>query len=139
MGMVLASTPFLVTAWSAYQIQSGISPHISWQLLAYLLLSVAEVMLVITCMEFSYTQAPKRMKSLVMSFFYLSISMGNLFTAAVNQFIQNPDGSSKLDGVMYHLFFAGFMAAAALIFIVYMYYYKEEYIVQDEAVQQIND
>lgn len=139
MGMVLASTPFLVTAWCAYQIQSGISPHISWQLLAYLLLSVAEVMLVITCMEFSYTQAPKRMKSLVMSFFYLSISMGNLFTAAVNQFIQNPDGSSKLDGVMYHLFFAGFMAAAALIFIVYMYYYKEEYIVQDEAVQQIND
>jgi POT family proton-dependent oligopeptide transporter len=79
------------------------------------------------------------MKSLVMSFFYLSISMGNLFTAAVNQFIQNPDGSSKLDGAMYHLFFAGFMAAAALIFIVYMYYYKEEYIVQDEAVQQIND
>ncbi len=79
------------------------------------------------------------MKSLVKSFLYLSISMRNLFTPALNQFIQNTDGSTNLDGAMYHLFFAGFMAAAALIFIVYMYYYKEEYIVQDEAVQQIND
>lgn len=134
MGMFLASTPFLVTAWCEYQIQSGLTPHISWQLLAYFLLSTAEIMLVITCLEFSYTQAPKRMKSLVMSFFYLSISMGNLFTAAVNQLIQNPDGSSKLEGAMYHLFFAGFMGVAAIIFAIYIYYYKEEYIVQDEAV-----
>jgi POT family proton-dependent oligopeptide transporter len=132
MGMFLASTPFLVTAWAEYLIQQGGTPHISWQLLAYLLLTVAEVMLVITCMEFSYTQAPKRMKSFVMSFFYLSISAGNLFTAAVNQIIQNPDGSSKLEGALYHLFFAGFMGTAAVLFAIYMVYYKEENIVQDE-------
>lgn len=138
MGMFLASTPFLVTAWCEYLIQNGGTPHISWQLLAYLLLSTAEVMLVITCMEFSYTQAPKRMKSLVMSFFYLSISAGNLFTAAVNQFIQNPDGTSKLEGAMYHLFFAGFMATAAILFAIYMRFYKEEHIIQDE-MESAND
>ena len=77
------------------------------------------------------------MKSLVMSFFYLSISMGNLFTALVNQVIQNPDGSSKLEGVMYHLFFAGFMGMAALIFAFYIYYYKEEHIVQNEAKETV--
>jgi len=134
MGMFLAASPFLITAWCESLIQNGGAPHISWQLLAYLLLSTAEVMLVITCMEFSYTQAPKRMKSLVMAFFYLSISAGNLFTAAVNQLIQNPDGSSKLEGAAYHLFFAGFMATAAILFAVYMRFYNEEYIVQDEAV-----
>jgi len=122
-----------VTAWAEAQIQAGMTPHIGWQLLAYLLLSTAEVMLVITCMEFSYTQAPKRMKSFVMSLFYLSISAGNLFTAAVNQIIQNPDGSSKLEGAMYHLFFAGFMGVAALLFTIYMLYYREEYIIQDET------
>lgn len=132
MGMFLASTPFLVTAWSEYLIQNGGTPHISWQLLAYFLLSTAEVMLVITCLEFSYTQAPKRMKSFVMSFFYLSISAGNLFTAAVNQFIQNADGSSKLEGAMYHLFFAAFMVTAAILFTIYMRFYKEENIIQDE-------
>lgn len=131
-GMVLTATPFLVTAWCEHRIQAGFTPHISWQLLAYLLLTVAEVMVSITCLEFSYTQAPKRMKSLVMSLFYLSISMGNFFTAGVNQFIQNADGTTKLQGVSYHLFFAGFMGLTALLFALYARTYNEEYIVQDE-------
>lgn len=133
MGMFLAVTPFLVTAWVETQIGNGATPSIAWQLLAYLLLTSAEVLLVITFMEFSYTQAPQSMKSLIMSFFYLSISMGNLFTAGVNYFIRNPDGTSKLEGAMYHLFFAGFMASVALIFAVYMMYYRHENIVQDES------
>lgn len=133
MGMFLASTPFLLTGWAEYQIQNGVTPHIGWQLLASLLISIAEVMLIITVMEFSYTQAPKRMKSLVMSFFYLSISAGNLFTAAVNLAIQNPDGSAKLDGAAYHLFFAGFMGTAAVLFAIYMLNYKMEFIVHDDT------
>ncbi len=132
-GMCFTATPFLVTAWCESRIQSGVTPHIVWQLLAYLLLTIAEVMVAITCMEFSYTQAPKRMKSLVMSLFYLSISAGNFFTAGVNQFIQNADGTTKLEGASYHLFFAGFMGATALLFAMYAYFYEEEYIVQDEA------
>ncbi len=134
MGMFLAATPFLVTAWCESQIQSGLTPHIGWQLFAYFLLTTAEVMLVITCMEFSYTQAPRRMKSLVMALFYLSISAGNLFTAVVNQVIQNPDGSSRLAGADYHLFFAGFMGVVALLFAVYMRYYRAEHIIQEEVV-----
>jgi POT family proton-dependent oligopeptide transporter len=133
LGMFLAATPFLVTGWCESQIQIGQVPHIGWQLLAYLLLTIAEVMLVITCMEFSYTQAPKRMKSMVMALFYLSISAGNLFTAGVNQFIQNPDGTSALGGASYHLFFAGFMGCVALTFAIYMKFYKEEHIIQSET------
>jgi proton-dependent oligopeptide transporter, POT family len=132
-GMFLTATPFLVTAWCEHRIQSGFTPHIAWQLLAYLLLTVAEVMVSITCMEFSYTQAPKRMKSLVMSLFYLSISMGNFFTAGVNQVIQNADGTSKLQGASYHLFFAAFMGGTAILFALYARTYNEKHIVQDEV------
>ena len=135
MGMFLAATPFLVTAWCESQIQLGHTPHISWQLLAYFLMTLAEVLLVITCMEFSYTQAPKSMKSLVMALFYLSISAGNLFTALVNQVIQNPDGTTILVGASYHLFFAGFMGLVALIFAIYMRFYEEKHIIQEEAAQ----
>jgi POT family proton-dependent oligopeptide transporter len=135
MGMFLAATPFLVTAWCESQIQLGHTPHISWQLLAYFLMTLAEVLLVITCMEFSYTQAPKSMKSLVMALFYLSISAGNLFTALVNQVIQNPDGTTILVGASYHLFFAGFMGFVALIFAIYMRFYEEKHIIQEEAAQ----
>jgi POT family proton-dependent oligopeptide transporter len=133
MGMFLTATPFLVTAWCASRIEAGETPHIGWQLLAYLLLTTAEVMVSITCMEFSYTQGPKRMKSLVMSLFFLSISMGNLFTVGVNKFIQNADGTTKLEGASYHLFFAGFMGVTAVLFSIYARFYKEEHIVQDEA------
>lgn len=135
MGMFLAASPFLVTAWCEAQIQLGHTPHIGWQLLAYFLMTLAEVLLVITCMEFSYTQAPKSMKSLVMALFYLSISAGNLFTALVNQVIQYPDGTTMLVGASYHLFFAGFMGLVALIFAIYMRFYNEQHVIQEESVE----
>ena len=34
-----------------------------------------------------------------------SVALGNLFTSLVNVFILNDDGSSKLDGPAYYLFF----------------------------------
>ncbi len=89
----------------------------------------------ITCLEFSYTQAPKALKSLVMAFFLMSISIGNLFTAAVNFFIQNPDGSSKLEGPDYYLFFAGAMAVTAIVFIPVSMRYREKTHIQDEEVE----
>ena len=49
--------------------------------LAYVLMTAAEVMVSITVLEFSYTQAPRKMKSFVMGVFLLSMTLGNLFTA----------------------------------------------------------
>jgi hypothetical protein len=75
----------------------GYKPKIAWQLLAYLLLTAAEVMVSITFLEFSYTQAPSSMKSIIMSLFLMTVSLGNLFTAFVNFFVENSDGSSQLE------------------------------------------
>jgi len=117
-GMFVTVFAFAVPCWVQMQINAGLSPHILWQVLAYVLLTSAEVMVSITCLEFSYTQAPQRMKSFVMAFFMLSISLGNLFTSAVNFLIQNADGSSKLAGADYFLFFTGLMLVTAIIFAV---------------------
>jgi POT family proton-dependent oligopeptide transporter len=54
-------------------------PTIWWQLLAFVIITVAEVMVSITCLEFAYTQAPKKMKSLIMGLFMLSETVGNAF------------------------------------------------------------
>jgi len=97
-GMFVTVVAFAISTWIQMRIDAGFMPHIGWQLLAYVVLTCAEIMVSITCLEFSYTQAPKTMKSFVMAFFMLSISAGNLFTSGVNFFIQNPDGSSKLAG-----------------------------------------
>ncbi len=133
-GMFVTVAAFAISTWIQMQIDTGMTPHIGWQLLAYVILTCAEVMVSITCLEFSYTQAPKTMKSFVMAFFMLSISAGNLFTSAVNFFIENPDGSSKLAGADYFEFFTILMFITAIGFAIVSRFYKGKQHLQDEAI-----
>lgn len=135
-GFFVMVTPFLLSALIESWIQAGQAPSIGWQLLAYVILTSAEVMISITCLEFSYTQAPKALKSLVMALFLMSVSIGNVFTAAVNFLIQNPDGSSKLEGPDYYLFFAGAMLLTAIVFIPVAMRYREKTYIQDEEPEE---
>ena len=132
-GMFVAALSFVVPAWVETQIAAGLKPNISWQLFAYVILTAAEVMVSITCLEFSYTQAPKKMKSFIMAVFLLSISLGNAFTAAVNYFIKNEDGTSKLAGASYYWFFTVMMLITAVIFIFVAASYREKTYIQDEG------
>ncbi len=133
MGLFLTVVAFAIPAWIQMQLDQGIIPHIGWQLLAYLLLTAAEVMVSITCLEFSYTQAPKSMKSFVMALFFLSVALGNLFTSAVNFFIVNEDGSSKLAGADYFWFFTLLMLFTAIVFSVVSRNYQEQTYLHEES------
>ena len=132
-GMFVAALSFVVPAWVETQIAAGLKPNIGWQFFAYVILTAAEVMVSITCLEFSYTQAPKKMKSFIMAVFLLSISLGNAFTAAVNYFIKNEDGTSKLAGASYYWFFTVMMLITAVIFIFVAAGYREKTYIQDEG------
>ena len=111
-------------------------PSIAWQLLAYLVLTMAEVLVSVTCLEFSYTQAPKKMKSFIMSLYLLSVSAGNFLTAFVNKFTQDADGNSTLVGASYYWFFTYLMLGAAIVYIVVSLFYREkEYIQTAEDAQ----
>ena len=99
------------------------------------MLTAAEIFVSITALEFFYTQAPNRMKSLIMSINMGSVSIGNLFTSWVNFAIQNPDGTSRLEGPSYYLFFAGLMFLTAIGFIFYAGRYKEHRYVQGDPEQ----
>ena len=135
-GLFLAATPFIINAFIEKRIVAGGTPSIGWLILAYVLLTAAEVMVSITCLEFSYTQSPKKMKSFIMAVFLLSISLGNAFTAVVNRLIQNPDGTSKLEGPSYFWFFVIVMLVTAVIFIFVAKGYKEKSYIQDETPTQ---
>lgn len=137
LGLFVTVPAFLLPAWLEARLDAGESVNIIWQLGSYVMMTTAEILVSITALEFSYTQAPKRMKSLVMGAFLMSVSIGNLFTAAVNYFIQNPDGTSKLDGPSYYLFFAGAMAVTAILFVPVAVWYKERTYIQDEAPVEI--
>jgi proton-dependent oligopeptide transporter, POT family len=83
-GLFVIAASFLIVAWIEAHIQRGERISVWWQIAAYVVLTAAEVLISITALEFSYKQAPLRMKSFIMALFLLSISVGNLMTAAVN-------------------------------------------------------
>ncbi len=133
-GMFLTAVSFLMIALIESWIVKGHAPSVWWQFLAYIILTAAEIMVSITCLEFSYAQAPKRLKSLIMATFYLSVTGGNLFASFVNFLISNPEtGQSRLGPVEYYLFFVGAMVCASVLFLFIAARYRET--PQEESLQ----
>ncbi len=134
MGFFLSAASFAITALIQIQIDHSPQnpPHILWQAIPYLVLTAGEVMVSITCLEFSYTQAPKSMKSFIMSLFFLSVTVGNLLTAGVNKLNVIDEETSRLEGANYFWFFSGLMFTAAVLFIFVAKHYRGKTYIQDE-------
>ncbi|CAN5311330.1 N/A [soil metagenome] len=133
-GLFITAFSFLVIAYIQHLIDLGQRPSLWWQMLAYAILTMGEVMVSITALEFSYTQAPNKMKSAVMAAFLFSVSMGNMFTAGVNFVILNEDGSAKMSDFSYYIFFAVLMLVATAIFAVVARFYRYKTYLQSQDV-----
>ena len=96
-GLFVTASSFLVVAWIEWRIQNGHIVSIWWQILAFAILTAGEVLVYITGLEFSYKQAPLRVKSFIMALFLLANSVGNLMTAAVNHYMVRPLTVSAID------------------------------------------
>ncbi|MFT7641906.1 MAG: POT family proton-dependent oligopeptide transporter [Pirellulaceae bacterium] len=131
-GMFLMTVPFAICAYVQSLIDGGATPSILWHVLAYIVLTAAEVMVSITGLDFSYSQSPKRMKSIVMSFWLLSVSVGNFIAGGVNHFIANADGTSKLEGPAYFWFFSGLMFVASVGFVISTFFYSGKTYIQGD-------
>lgn len=90
MGFFVTASSFLIVAWIEQRIQSGRVVSLWWQISAYGVLTAAEVLVSITCLEYAYKQAPPVMKSFIMSLFLVSTSLGNALTATVNDLMVEP-------------------------------------------------
>jgi len=131
-GLFLAVPSFIIIGNLQSQIDAGFTPSIAWQVLAYAILTASEVLVSITCLEFSYTQAPKTMKSFIMGLFLMSVALGNTFTAGVNAFIVNSDGTLMLEGDTYFYFFAQLMLITAVLFLLIVKFYKPKTYLHEE-------
>jgi POT family proton-dependent oligopeptide transporter len=132
-GFFVVTTSFLVPAWIQMRLDGGSTPSLLWQVPAYFLLTCSEILISITALEFAYTQAPIRMKSLIMSVYLLTVAFGNLLTAVVNKALQHPEAARLLQGPRYYLFFAALPLIAGLIFIFVAKTYKGQTILHKEV------
>src|SRR6266704_5454 len=119
-GLFLTALSFVVIWWIQLQIDGGARPNVGWQLLAYVILTAGEVMVSITGLEFSYTQAPNRMKSLLMANWLLAVALGNQLPSLISFQIPRLKAMGlNLEGANYFRFFtiAMFVTSAIFVFV----------------------
>uniref|UniRef100_A0A7C2NSM8 MFS transporter n=1 Tax=Schlesneria paludicola TaxID=360056 RepID=A0A7C2NSM8_9PLAN len=131
-GFFLTAGSFAVVAVTQSWIDRGLTPSIVWQLLAYAILTAGEVLVYGTCLEFSYTQAPNRMKSIIMAIFLSTVAIGNSLTALINYYLVDESGRPLFEGAKYFWLFTAMMAVASLGFLVVAATYRGKTYIQHE-------
>lgn len=126
-GMMLAGTAFVATAILQAKIEATGDGQISigWQAIPYLLMTISEVLVSVTGLEFAYTQAPQRMKSIVMSFWLLCVAFGNWLAAILTQEWKEWPLSDAFWGFAILMFIAGALFSFRAMFYTYKEYPQE--------------
>jgi proton-dependent oligopeptide transporter, POT family len=112
-----AAAALVEQALLASQAAGAPAPHVGWQIPQYFLMAIAEVLVSVTALEFAFSQAPKRMKSVVMGLWYVTIASGSILTAVVAAL-------NRFQGVAYYTFFAALMFGAAIVFALVARWYR---------------
>jgi len=126
-GMFLAAAAFGLAALLQARIEgAGANEvHVLWQVGQYFVITTAEVLVSVTGLEFAYTQAPRAMKSTIMGFWLLCVTMGNLIVAFLAP-LQETFALSE-----FFWLFTGLMVAAAVIFSILAYFYRGKSYLQE--------
>ncbi|SHG41462.1 oligopeptide:H+ symporter [Massilia sp. CF038] len=129
-GIVFSSLSWIVIGAVQLAIDSGEPVSMAWQVLPYALLTFGEVLVAATGLEFAYSQAPKSMKGVIMAFWFLTTTVGNLWVLIANKGVKNEALIAHIDGsgisvmAFQMFFFAAFAMAAAVVFGWYATRYK---------------
>ncbi len=118
-GMTITGLSFVAIALIQQQIEAQGEGVVSvgWQVIPYILVTIAEVMVSVTGLEFAYTQAPRRMKSTIMGFWMLTVSLGQVLVSLLASL-------EDLPKVTFFWTFAGMMFGASVIFGIRARFYK---------------
>ncbi|PYJ11381.1 MAG: MFS transporter [Verrucomicrobia bacterium] len=121
-GIALAGVSWIAVGVMQVVLDGGNAFSITWQVLPYAFLTLGEVLVSATGLEFAYSQAPMAMKGALMSFWNLSVTIGNLWVLVVNAGVKNDAVIDFIKSSGFGLtafqmfFFALFAFAAALAF-----------------------
>jgi POT family proton-dependent oligopeptide transporter len=89
MGLVIGAFSFVIAGYYQVVMEGGTKLNIAWQILPYIVLTFAEILVSTTGLEFAYTQAPREMKSVVQSLWLVTNTLANVavaIAAALNIF-----------------------------------------------------
>lgn len=97
-GLFLTAASYVVVALIQQKITGGAKLSVAWQIVPYIVLTLAEVLVSTTGLEFAFTEAAPEMKSTIMSFWLITVAMGNLLVASITKVLSTA-GSGHSDSV----------------------------------------
>jgi POT family proton-dependent oligopeptide transporter len=125
-GIAFSGVAWIVIGIIQLVMDAGTPMQIWWQILPYAILTLGEVLVSATGLEFAYSQAPLAMKGVIMSLWNLTTTIGNLWvllsnTAIRNETVQSSIAETGLSNTAFLMFFfAGFALLAAFAFKLYV-------------------
>ncbi|XP_023121914.1 solute carrier family 15 member 1b [Amphiprion ocellaris] len=94
------------------------SIHMAWQIPQYLLMTSGEVVFSVTGLEFSYSQAPSNMKSVLQAGWLLTVAVGNIIVLIV------AEAATLEDQWAEYLLFTSLLVFVCIVFSVMAFFYK---------------
>ena len=110
-GIVLAGISYGAVAWLQSRLDAGEHLCILWQSLPYFLITISEILVSTTGLEYAYTAAGKTMKSTVLSFWYISTTLGNALVIYMTSLVNDPASTSTF------LLYGGLCVIIGIVFI----------------------
>jgi POT family proton-dependent oligopeptide transporter len=123
-GMLLGGVSFIISGLLQGRLDQGQQLSVAWQVLPYIVLEAAEVMVSATALEFAFAEAPGGMKSIIMSCWLMTIALGNFLVAAftnLNARFVHARGATEF------YFYATLMFLVAVLFIVCARRYRKRH------------
>ncbi|XP_067315337.1 solute carrier family 15 member 1b [Pseudorasbora parva] len=93
------------------------SIHMAWQIIQYFLMTFGEVVFSVTGLDFSYSQAPSNMKSVLQAGWLLTVAVGNIIVLIVAEAGSLPDQWAE------YVLFSCLLVAVSIIFAIMAYFY----------------
>ncbi|XP_064556391.1 solute carrier family 15 member 1-like [Drosophila montana] len=100
-----------------FEVTASNSMSMLWLIPQYVVMTLGEVMFSVTGLEFSYSQAPPSMKSLLQAFWLLTVAFGNVIVVVIAELKFFESQASEF------FLFAGLMFVDMLIFMWFAFYY----------------
>ena len=129
-GIAFAGIAWVIAGFIQLNMDSGAETSLAWQFWPYLLLTFGEVLVSATALEFAYSQATTAMKGVIMAFWYLTSTFGNLWVLLTNALVRNETVTRQIAATGYSenaflmFFFAAFAFIAAVAFALYARNYR---------------
>lgn len=132
-GIGFAGLAWIAAGAIQLAIDGGSTVSVAWQVLPYALLTFGEVLVSATGLEFAYSQAPASMKGVIMAFWYLAVTVGNLWVLLANASVRHPAVIARIteSGLGEAAFLMFFFAAFALVVALLFAWYARRYPLQD--------